>query len=103
MDAKFLLLFTLNVSKEVMSKPSNVSKEVSEIYKELTWVTPVFKLMLDKAGNVTKLTEPTVDKAGKFKVDKMVKLCKLNCSVIAPREPAEKEAKEVALSMVKEP
>lgn len=64
---------------------------------------PEFKEIEDKAGKVTKLIEPTVVKTGKDKVDKMVKEVKESSSVTVVKEPAEKEAKEVALSMIKEP
>ncbi|KAH3682400.1 hypothetical protein WICPIJ_006638 [Wickerhamomyces pijperi] len=91
MEFKFLLLLTLKVSKWVTSKPSKVSRAVSEITKESILVIPVFNWMESKAGKVTKLMEPTADKAGKAKVVKMVKAFNLNSSEMEPKELAVKE------------
>lgn len=67
-----LLLLTLKVSKVVMSNPSKVSNEVSEITRDFNEVIPVFNWIDDKAGKVTKLTVPTVVSNGKANVLKMV-------------------------------
>jgi hypothetical protein len=89
-EFKFLLLLTLKVSNDETWKPSNDSKAVSEMYKELILETPSFKLIPVKLGKVTKLIEPTVDKTGKSKVDKMVKLVNDKLPVIVVNSPAEK-------------
>lgn len=102
-EAKFLLLLTLKVSKDETWKPSKDSKEVSEMYKVSIEETPSFKLIEVKAGKVTKLIVPTVVKTGKSNVLKMVNSVNESSPVTLVKEPAENEANEVALLIMIEP